>query len=160
MINFLPQLNLQQLKSFPTRLGLMLLWLITRLPVNGQLAMGSLLGSVLYYLAKDRRKIADTNLRLCFPDLSPREHLQLLKSTFKENGKGLIETAMGWWIDPEYFRHRVTIDGLEHYHRAKAKGRGLILLGAHHTTLDLAGGLLSLYIDDIAPIYRKSKNTG
>jgi len=102
--------------------------------------------------------IADTNLRLCFPQLSDQEHKQLLKATFQENGIGLIETGMSWWINPEQFRHRVTIRGLEHYHEAKAKGRGLVLLGAHHTTLDLAGSLLSLYIDDISPIYRKSKN--
>ena len=158
MLNKPQQATLPLSKFWPTRIGLLCLWLISRLPFTWQLSIGKLLGKALYRLAKDRRMVADTNLRLSFPTLSHEEHTQLLKATFQENGIGLIETGMSWWINPEQFRDRVSIHGLEHYHKAKAKGRGLILLGAHHTTLDLAGSLLSLYIHDISPIYRKSKN--
>lgn len=158
MLNKPQQATLPLSKFWPTRIGLLCLWLISRLPFTWQLSIGKLLGKALYRLAKDRRMVADTNLRLSFPTLSDKEHTQLLKATFQENGIGLIETGMSWWINPEQFRDRVNIHGLEHYHKAKAKGRGLILLGAHHTTLDLAGSLLSLYIHDISPIYRKSKN--
>jgi KDO2-lipid IV(A) lauroyltransferase len=134
-----------------------LLWCITRLPYAWQLAVGKGLGRLIRRLARNRRNIARTNLTLCFPELSESEHHRLLDAHFASLGIGLVETALGWWGSDRRLGKLATLTGLEHLHAALQQGRGVILLSAHFTTLEIGGRLLSLY----APfhvLYRSHKN--
>ena len=144
-------------KHWPAWALLGILRLITLMPYAVQIQIGKLLGLVLYTLARDRRIVTTTNLRLCFPNLNEEELKELTKKTILSNGIGLIETAMAWWTDPKKMDHLIHIEGLEHWSGAVQQGKGVILVGGHFTTLDLAGSLLSLYID-VDPMYRKTKN--
>lgn len=144
-------------KHWPTWLLVGLLRWVTYLPYRLQIQLGAVLGRLLYYLARDRRHVTEVNLRLCFPELDDVALQKLLKKTMISNGIGLIETAMAWWIDPKKLDHLIHIEGLEHWRSAISKQRGVILVGGHFTTLDLAGSLLSLFID-VDPMYRKSGN--
>ncbi|HSG03742.1 MAG TPA: LpxL/LpxP family Kdo(2)-lipid IV(A) lauroyl/palmitoleoyl acyltransferase [Marinobacterium sp.] len=144
-------------KYWPTWIGLGLLRVINTLPFRWQLRIGALLGQLIYRLAKSRRHVATVNIRLCFPELSDKEQKQLVKDVFVNNGIGLIETAMAWWSDRESFRSRVTLEGREHLDAALSEGRGVILLGAHFSTLDLGGLLFSLYYD-LNTMYRPHNN--
>jgi len=94
---------------------------------------------------------------LCFPELTPAERKALLIKTFLSNGIGVMEAAMSWCRDPESFRDRVTVSGLENLQKAKAEGRGILLLCAHFTTLEFAGALLSLF-ETMDVTYRKHSN--
>jgi len=144
-------------KYWPTWIGLGLLRGINTLPFRWQLRIGALLGQLIYRLAKSRRHVATVNIKLCFPELSDKEQKRLVKDVFVNNGIGLIETAMAWWSDRESFRSRVTLEGREHLDAALAEGRGVILLGAHFSTLDLGGLLFSLYYD-LNTMYRPHNN--
>ncbi len=64
---------------------------------------------------------------------------------------------MSWFRNPEDFRNRVVIRGLENLRLAKAEGRGVLLVCAHFTTLEFAGALLSLY-EKMDVTYRRHKN--
>lgn len=118
---------------------------------------GMALGKSLYYLLRSRRHIAAVNISLCFPELSAAEQDQLVRDAFKNFGAGLIETAMGWWTDEKTIHSMVTCDGREHLEAAIAQGRGVILVGAHFSCLDLAGKLINQYFD-IYAVYREQKN--
>lgn len=144
-------------KHWPAWLLVGVLRLITYLPYRQQIGVGRVLGHLLFYLARDRRRVTEVNLRLCFPELDEPALQKLLKKTMVSNGIGLIETAMAWWTDPKKLDHLIHIEGLEHWRSAISKQRGVILVGGHFTTLDLAGSLLSLFID-VDPMYRKSGN--
>ena len=48
-------------------------------------------------LLPKRRKIAETNLKLCFPEKSEQERTKLLKQHFQSTGLGLLEAALAWW---------------------------------------------------------------
>lgn len=111
----------------------------------------------MFYFTNNRRNVAEINLKLCFPDLSDSEHKILLRKVFISHGIGFIELGLAWWHEPEDLKHLIKIEGLDHFEEALKKNKGVILLGAHFTTLDLAGTLLSLYID-VDPMYRKAKN--
>lgn len=131
--------------------------LITWLPFTYQLAIGRGLGRLLHRLAARRRHIADVNIGLCFPHLSPRERQKLVLKTFEANGMGLMETAAAWFMKPERLLKRVTIKGLDMVEKAQAEGKPVLLLGAHYTTTDIAGTLLGQFIAfDV--IYRRQKN--
>lgn len=144
-------------RYWPTWLGLLLLWMLAHLPFSLQIQLGRLIGRLSYYLARERREICRINLALCFPELSEAECEQLLRRTFASNGIGIMEAAMSWSRNPEDFRDRVTISGLENLRNARAEGRGVLLVGAHFTTLEMAGALFSLY-DTMDVTYRKHKN--
>lgn len=137
--------------------GLLLLWLTTRLPFSAQLGIGSLLGHLLFHLARRRRHITEVNLKLCFPELSDQQQKDLVKRTFIANAIGVIETAYSWWASDKRVEPLVEMKGIELLHDALKQGNGVLLLGAHYTTLDLAGRFLSYYLDfDVT--YRKHNN--
>ncbi len=144
-------------RYWPTWAGIGLLWLSARMPYPVQLGIGRSIGWLMYLFGRDRRHITAVNLRLCFPELSPEHRSQLVCKTFMSNGIGLIETAQAWFRGPEALRDRVELQGRENLDKALEQGKGAILLGAHFTTLDLGGALLSLY-QDIDVMYRRHKN--
>lgn len=144
-------------RYWPTWLGIGLLCLLAWLPFRLRMAAGALLGHATRLCARERRYITDINLRRCFPELSEAEHTQLLRDTFVENGIGLIETAAGWIRSPQHFRSLARFPSQQVFEDALAQGRGVLLLGAHYSTLDFCANLLSLYFP-FAVTYRAHKN--
>lgn len=151
------RIKIHNLRYFPTYLGIGLLWLVSHLPYSLQLKIGTALGLLLLRFAKTRRQIADINLQLCFPEKTPQERKALLREIFISHGIGFIEMGLAWWHKPEKLKQLVKIEGLENFELACKQNKGVILIGAHFTTLDLAGTLLRQYID-VDPMYRKAKN--
>lgn len=133
------------------------MWLLAHLPFQVQIRIGQAIGYLSYLFARERREICRINLELCFPELSPADRRTLLKRTFLSNGIGVMEAALSWCRNPEAFRDRVTVSGLENLQNAKAEGRGVLLLCAHFTTLEFAGALLSLF-ETMNVTYRKHGN--
>ena len=124
-----------------------ILWLHTRLPIRWQLATGRILGRVLYRVLPRRRRIAAINLRLCFPDLDQAERDRLLREHFEGLGLMLVETTIGWWVDDRRLQGIGEVEGLENLDRALAKGRGVLLLTAHFTALEMGGRVLAMAVD-------------
>lgn len=146
------------MKALLTQISLFPLRAVNKLPFSAQIAIGRTLGRILFRLASRRRHIAEVNLALCFPEKTPEEREALLRETFEQNGIGIIETSMAWWSDPEGFRTRTELIGSEHIEAALSQGKGVILLGAHYTSLDLGGLLFSLYYP-VSATYRPHNNS-
>jgi len=144
-------------RYWPTWVGLALMWAVAHLPYPLQIRIGQFIGLMSYYFAKSRRHICEVNLRLCFPELSEAEHRKLVKKTFLSNGIGLIEVAISWHRSPEDYRNRTKIAGLENLQNAVAEGKGVLLLCAHFSTLELGGFLFNL-VGDMDITYRPNKN--
>lgn len=119
--------------------------------------IGQLLGQLFYWLAPRRKNIVAVNLRLCFPEWNN----QLLKAKIKEvlvqNALGLIETANAYHKPLEHYAGKVEVAGLDLLEAAKSKHKGVLLLGAHFSHLDLGGALTSLYTE-VDAIYRPHNN--
>ncbi|GAB0153682.1 MULTISPECIES: LpxL/LpxP family Kdo(2)-lipid IV(A) lauroyl/palmitoleoyl acyltransferase [Marinobacterium] len=144
-------------RFWPARIGIGLLWLLNRLPWRWQIRLGRVLGHMLFYMSPRRRHVTEVNIRLCFPELSDVEQAKLVRSVFANNGIGLFETAMAWWTPREKLKGHFTLKGQEHLDAALAKGKGVILLGAHFSTLDL-GGLLFSDFYPVDAMYRRHNN--
>lgn len=145
-------------RYWPTWLGLGFLWCVTRLPYAVQMWTGAGIGRLAYLFARQRRRIAATNLKLCFPDMSERQRDRLLRRNFVSLGRGIVETALCWWGRDSQLRRLLHITGIEHLQQALAGKRGVILLSAHFTTLEIGGRLLSLEAP-FQVLYRTHKNT-
>jgi len=145
-------------RNWPTAAGLMFLWLLTLLPLRLQFALGDLFGSILYRFAKRRRHIATVNINLCFPKLSDIEKHRLVKDTFKSVGISSIETPLSWWASDRRLRPLAHLHGAEHVEHARQQGRGVLLLGAHFTCLEIGGRLLTMDVPTIN-MYKRHRNT-
>jgi KDO2-lipid IV(A) lauroyltransferase len=138
-------------------MGIGLLCLCAWQPFRLRMAAGTVLGLGTWLFARERRYITEVNIRLCFPELDAEQQAALVKQAFIENGIGLIETASGWIRPASHFRHMSELRGGEHIAAALQQGRGVLLLGAHYSTLDFSANLLSTYYP-FAVTYRSHRN--
>ncbi len=135
-------LNLFHPRYWLTWTGIALAFVLTRLPQTTRRRLARLLGRGAVYLAPRRVRIARVNLGLCFPDLTPEAHTQLLQANLRSTAEGLIETGTTW-LHPEKLKDlTVRFIGLEHLDRTETDP-GILIIGMHFATLDLAGALLS-----------------
>jgi len=114
------------------------------LPAKLQYRIGMLLGQLMQPFMRSRAKVVRRNLELCFPEMSDVEREYLVKKILKNTGMMMIETAISWWASDRQLRRRVTYEGLEHLEAAKAKGKGVILLTGHFTSMEIGGRLIML----------------
>ena len=145
-------------RFWPTWLVIGLLRLLALLPFKAGLAVGGFLGSSLYRLANNRRRITEVNIRLCFPELTAVEQQQLVKKIFKANAIGFVETAWAYWGDKAAIEQKTTFIGFDLLEQALEQNRGVILLGGHFSTLDLGGLLLSFKDVPFDCVYRPHNN--
>ncbi len=144
-------------RYWPTWAGIGLLRLLAMLPFPVLLASGRALGSLLRHLPISFVRTARRNIELCFPELDSFARERLLDEHFKSLGIALMEVPLAWWITPKQLAQLVRIEGVEHLQAAMARGKGVILLTAHFTSLELAGRTL-LAVAPVKFLYRPTKN--
>lgn len=140
-----------------TWFGLGFLYLINKLPYPQQLAVGRGIGWIGFYILKRFRTIARINLARCFPNRSPNEREQLLKKQFASLGMGIVESTMAWWTPIEKLLPLLHIQGKEHLEAALAQKKGVLLLSAHFSSLELCGHLFAASYP-IKVVYREQTN--
>ncbi len=133
------------------------MWLGAQLPWWLQRGLGRVIGALALWLASDRRRAADTNLALCFPDMPDAQRDALLKASFADLGIGLFEFLRAWWGSVAPMRRNVRIEGLEHLRALQVQGRGVLLVSGHFMTLELCGRLLCDHVP-LAGMYRRHRN--
>ena len=132
-------------------------WVVAHLPLRVAIWLGKALGWLALHLARSRRHIADVNLELCFPELARRERRALLARNFAHTGVGLVE-ALVVWLNPRRPVHtRCAITGLEHLQEAHRQGRGVLLISAHFTCIDIGSQAMSR-VAEVDVMYRENKN--
>lgn len=104
-----------------------------------------------------RRSISMTNLRLCFPDLDEFQREELLKANFQHLGMLLTESGMSWWSSRKQLEKLAHFSGENYLQAALQKGRGVILLTGHMTSLEIGGQLVALRYP-LQVMYKKSRN--
>lgn len=144
-------------KYWPAWLAIGLLWLMAKLPWPAQRRLGAGLGWLAWHLIVQRRNDTLVNLALCFPELDSNAREAMGRDTFRNAGIGIFEAANAWFRNPEYYRERITFEGLEHLRAMEARGKGILLLGAHYSLLDLGAAMASLHFK-VDTVYRPQKN--
>ena len=141
-----------------TWIGLGMLRLMIYLPYPWLMQMGNLLGRIGYYLMPSRRRIIRVNLQACFPEFTQQKLSQVARDSFCSASCAIFESAISWWASDNKLQGLHQIVGLEHCEKAFEKGNGILLVGAHYTTIDISGRLLSLHLDNIYPTYKQAHN--
>jgi KDO2-lipid IV(A) lauroyltransferase len=119
------------------RLGLAVIWLLHFLPLALLAPLGRGMGLVLYACVPERRKVALTNLQLCFPHQTDTERHTLARRHFQVVGRSLLEHGLLWWASRERLQRLIRVEGLEHWQAVA--GRPVIWLAPHFVGLDMGG---------------------
>ncbi len=144
-------------RLYPSWIGVGLFWLVGQLPWNFLLATGRGLGHLAWRLAKRRSHIARTNIRLCFPELTPEEQENLARRSVVSTGEAILEMAGSFSNHRIDLDKRLVIKGMEHIEQARADGKGVLLLGMHFNSIDVGSRLLG-YLMDFYAVYRPNDN--
>lgn len=137
-------------------LGILFLMLLAILPWSIQHRIAYFLADIAFKYLKSRRKTAVRNLELCFPEWSPEYVQTQAQQVFRDQMIGIFETLNAWYA-PQWFKGRVSIEGLEHLQQVQQEGKGILLLGVHSTLLDAGGYLCAQYFEPDV-VYRPQNN--
>ncbi len=147
-----------QPRHWPVWVGVGLLRLVSLLPVRVQLAVGRGIGALLYMTLPGRRRVAATNLALCFPDWPDAERRARVRQHFASLGMTVIEHGLTWWASDAEVARLVAVRGTEHLKAALATGRGVILLAGHFASQEFTGRIFLPLAPRIGALYRPMKN--
>ena len=131
--------------------------LVAFLPYPWIFPLGRMLGRTYMHLTPKRRKIAEVNLGLCFPDKDEAWRHQVLRDSFESIGISLLETAFSWWGPQRKMAPLGNVTGMENLQKAVKAGKGVLLLSAHFLTPEVGGRFLAMRIKFNA-MYRRSSN--
>jgi KDO2-lipid IV(A) lauroyltransferase len=144
-------------RHWPTWLGIGVLRLVELLPYRLRNAFGAALGELAYRLPFGWVRIARRNIQLCFPEESAQQHEHLLHEHLRSLGMGVAETAVTFWSSNARIAKLAKLEGLEHVEAALKLGKGVILVGGHFTTIEIATRVLGTRLA-VNVLYRPPKN--
>lgn len=139
------------------RMLLGVLWLLARLPLAVQAAIGRALGGVLYRLAGSRRRIAERNLELCLPELARGERDALVREHFGWLGRSLLERGLLWWAPVPRLKRLIRVEG--DIGLAERSAKPVMWLVPHFLALDVAGVATQIFqTKKVGSIYQKQSS--
>jgi KDO2-lipid IV(A) lauroyltransferase len=115
--------------------------------------MAWVLARLMRLFMRERGHIARVNIRLCFPDMSRADQDRLWRDSFDSMAFSLFEFARGWWGKLRPRDALTPVGGMQNLQDALARGKGVILVSAHLTTLEYCNMMLC-HSQPIAAMYR------
>ena len=127
------------------------------LPEKAQLSAGKFIGRLAFILLRNRKKVALSNIKRVFTDLSDKEIKATAKSNFEKLGINVIEFLLMPFIKDRQIPERFTVEGREFFEEALHKGKGAIALGFHFGNWEVTGIISKLLGHDIVALARPLK---
>jgi KDO2-lipid IV(A) lauroyltransferase len=131
------------------------MWLLHFLPLGMLAAFGRAVGLLLYLVASGRRRVADTNLRLCFPSWSDTQRARVARAHFQALARSFLERGLAWWASQARLERLIRIEGREHWQAVRH--RPTIWLAPHFVGLDMGGVRLSMEGEAVS-VYSRQKD--
>jgi KDO2-lipid IV(A) lauroyltransferase len=142
---------------WPTWVALALLRVLSLFPMRVIWVLGNLLGALIGLFPTKLKRIARTNIELCFPELGEAGQRDLLRRHFRNLGVSILSYGLGWWSSAGRLRSLITYRDRQHYDDALTSGRPVILFAPHFIALDICGIALSSERPMVS-MYRASRN--
>lgn len=114
------------------------------LPRKIGLAVGKLIGYLVYCIDKKHRQIAFSNLNTAFStQFSSTEIKRIAKSCFRHFGRSLVDILKIGRLCPEEINRLMIVEGEEHLRDSFRLKRGALLFSAHFGNWEIASAFLS-----------------
>ena len=125
--------------------------LLACLPWRVNQGLGSVLGTLAYWLPTRSKQVAATNIAHCFPELGKDEQDALTRRTLLNVGRTFTESACIWLWSPERILKKVReVEGLEVLQRAVASGKGAVGITSHLGNWEM---LAHVYCSHAKPVF-------
>jgi KDO2-lipid IV(A) lauroyltransferase len=131
------------------------MWLVHFLPVRAVAAIGEAIGSLMFWLIPERRRVTRINLEKCFPSLSAAEREKIARAHFRAFVRSFFDRGILWWARRERVQRLVSVEGREHLEALA--GKPVVLLAPHFVGLD-AGGLRLAQDYTMGSMYSRQKD--
>jgi KDO2-lipid IV(A) lauroyltransferase len=141
-------------RYWPGWLAAGFLWLLGKTPQGLGLALSGPLGWLTARLMKGRRRVARRNIERCFPELDESRREALIDGCFRALGRMPFEIAWSWSAADKRLRRMARCEGLPAVLDAYHEQRGVLLVTAHLTCLEIGARLVALELPRAAGIYR------
>ena len=139
------------------RVLLAMLWLLHWLPLGVQAALGRGLGRVAHRFVGSRRRVAERNVELCFPELAADERDRLVREHFRWLGRSLLERGLLWYGSGERLKRLIRVEG--DVTLAERSERPVMWLVPHFMGLDVAGNAVLLFQKrKVVSMYQRQSN--
>jgi KDO2-lipid IV(A) lauroyltransferase len=136
-----------------SRIVFAFMWLVHFLPLRAIAAVGSMTGTILFWLIPERRKVTRINLEKCFPRMPAAEREGLARAHFRAFCRAFVEQGILWWSPRERIERLVRIEGVENL---KSNSR-MILFAPHFVGFEATLARLSLEFP-IGLMYSRQKD--
>ncbi|TFW30657.1 LpxL/LpxP family acyltransferase [Duganella callida] len=149
------------------KLLLGLMWLLHWLPLPLLGRIGKFVGNVLFVVMSPRRHITLTNLRLCMPELTEAERVQIARQHFQAYSRSILERSILWWAPEARLKRLIRLEPHGVIPVAAMTEKPTILLCPHFVCLDVAGAAIameasasSMYVAQKSPAFDKVLRDG
>ncbi len=141
------------------RLLVIIAWIFNHLPRPWALALGRLLGGLVYLTLPYRKDVARKNLTRAFPHLSSRQRRALLKRTYRHFGMVLVEFIRIPALSADSLDAIVDFDE-SHVREARERGGGAVIMTGHLGNWELIVAVLALRGYPIIPVIVPQRGPG
>lgn len=128
------------------------------LPRRVSLAAGGALGALFHRLHGSRRELAVANLRAAFPERSEADCRAILRATFAQLGRHVVDFLCFDALNLRQMLPLVDVEGAEHVRRATAAGRGVMYFAGHFGSWELQIMVHALLFQPILMVARTLDN--
>ena len=119
--------------------------LMNVLPRRAALSVSGRMGELAYFVARDSRRLALSNLTLAYGDEKSRGQIgRLGRSVFRELGRNVVDVARLPRITAANVDGLVKAEGLSRLESAYGEGKGVVAVSAHLGNFELMGTFLAL----------------
>jgi KDO2-lipid IV(A) lauroyltransferase len=146
---------LNALNDWFARLWIRIIKSMAHTPIERRAFYARIIASVLWYAIPKRRKVTLTNLRLCFPEKTEAERVEIAKSTYRHLARAALDHGVLWAGTAEEVDAMVRFDGIKEM--LDTEERNIIVVVPHFAGLDAAGIGIGLHVR-CCTLYQKQSN--
>jgi Kdo2-lipid IVA lauroyltransferase/acyltransferase len=117
-----------------------------------------LLAFKVYWLFGRLRRVGMRNLGMALPGLDVEQRKRILRGVYRHLGWQLVEFCRMTRYTPENSRDWMSVEGLEHYLAAQAKGKGVLVITGHLGAWELSSFYHSMMGHPMGMIIRRLDN--
>lgn len=137
-----------------------ILKIIALLPLSFLQLLASWVAWWLNLINSSMKRITAINLKIAYPDLTQKQHNDLVKRSLKSQCMTYLEFIKCWRSTPAYSLNLLSeIHGEQHYLDALNNKKGIIIVVPHFGCWELLNAWLNLYTAPVI-MYKPNKNKG
>ncbi len=133
--------------------------LVRRLSIERVYRLGESVGVWLYERVKLRRKLVETNLRLCFPEKSAEERASIARQVYIEQAQSLFEIMRAPLIRSKADAEKMfEVENISLVEKCYEEGKGAIVVSAHFGNWELKAMCWAFLAKPCAIVYKPFSN--